>query len=111
MTVEDSFKAAHSVEALRLVLQVLAPDLRRRLADEAASRGASAVEGVDGVSSQPSWCEQAASRGRFASSLQVRWRHHGTRTMQNPTGERDAFLKPPRFCPFFFGHPSKYLKI
>ena len=54
MTVEDSFKAAHSVEALRLVLQVLAPDLRRRLADEAASRGASAVEGVDGVSSQPS---------------------------------------------------------
>ncbi|EOD25281.1 DNA polymerase eta [Emiliania huxleyi CCMP1516] len=68
VTVEDSFKAAHSVEALRLVLQVLAPDLRRRLADEAA----------------------AASRGRFASSLQVRWRHHGTRTMQNPTGERDA---------------------
>ncbi|EOD13806.1 hypothetical protein EMIHUDRAFT_251589 [Emiliania huxleyi CCMP1516] len=69
VTVEDSFKAAHSVEALRLVLQVLAPDLRRRLADEAASRGASAVEGV-------------------------RWRHHGTRTMQNPTGERDASVAP-----------------
>jgi nucleotidyltransferase/DNA polymerase involved in DNA repair len=62
LTVEDSFRGCTDHAALALVASVLAPDMERRLAAE------------------------RAARGRKATNLVVRWRHHGSRTMNNPTG-------------------------
>lgn len=62
LTVEDSFRGCTDHAALVLVARVLAPDIERRMSAE------------------------RSARGRRATSLVVRWRHHGTRTINNPIG-------------------------
>ena len=71
LSVEDSFRGAESYEALKLVLDVLAPDLLRRLESD------------------------RAQHARRARTLVVRYRHSGARTMNVPHGAPSGLDRRP----------------